>query len=80
MEVWVHEADQTLYVNRWAEQSQTLCIFNFSPLDHTIELPPLKRGKWELALDSADEQWNGPGSLLPETIHGTSAVLFHQSD
>ena len=34
----------------------------------------LPSGNWKKLLDSADEKWEGPGSLMPETIETDQAL------
>jgi maltooligosyltrehalose trehalohydrolase len=40
---------------------------NFEEAD-TLLRPDLPPGRWERALDSSEEIWNGPGSLAPPAI------------
>jgi len=61
---WAHEEDNLLFMHRWHQESEILCIFNFDEksIDFKINLP---EGEWEKILDSADAKWNGPGESLP---------------
>jgi maltooligosyltrehalose trehalohydrolase len=67
MEVKVLAEEKVLKLRRWHENSQVLCLLNFNsqPSSITMALPP---GTWKKLLNSADSQWGGKGSDLPETI------------
>jgi maltooligosyltrehalose trehalohydrolase len=82
------EDARTLLVRRWSTnaESQVCCVFTFNAADVTIA-PALPNGWWRKTLDSADSDWNGPGTLLPEMIRqgdelvfrGTSAAVYERS-
>jgi maltooligosyltrehalose trehalohydrolase len=67
LEVTVLAEEKVLKLRRWHGNSQVLCLLNFNsqPSSITMTLPP---GTWKKLLNSADSQWNGKGSDLPETI------------
>jgi maltooligosyltrehalose trehalohydrolase len=48
-------------------------IFCFSTQQMTVSLP-LPSGRWKKILDSADQHWLGPGSLLPEEIESNGRI------
>jgi maltooligosyltrehalose trehalohydrolase len=65
---------QLIVLERWKDSSHTLMILNFNKSDITIG--DLAGGeKWEKVLDSADENWDGPGSSLPPSIAVDAEVL-----
>lgn len=67
MEVVALDDKSVLKVRRWHQNSQILCLLNFEkePIQLTMALPP---GIWKKRLDSADTQWGGPGSELPDLM------------
>jgi maltooligosyltrehalose trehalohydrolase len=66
-------------VRRWHGGSNICSIFNFNKQDVKF-MPPLPEGKWQKILDSSDEEWNGPGSLLPDSfVTGEEIVLRRHS-
>jgi maltooligosyltrehalose trehalohydrolase len=77
LEVWGLEKEKVVFMRRWDDEQDThvFLIFNLneSNLDIHSQFPD---GRWEKLLDSSEEKWNGPGSLLPEIIDsgGESAI------
>jgi maltooligosyltrehalose trehalohydrolase len=69
------EAKQLVWWRRWNEQSQIVCLMNFSPSEITVEstAAPLLGHK---VLDSAELKWAGPGSPAPEELHSTQHVAL----
>lgn len=55
---WVIEG-HVLRIERWAEQSHVLALFNIRNEDAKIATPP---GSWRVVLDSSDVRWGGAGS------------------
>jgi maltooligosyltrehalose trehalohydrolase len=74
---------KVLLMRRWRDRSNVFCIFNFNDAD-TMLMLPLSDGIWRKALDSAEIQWNGPGTALREriianeevTVRSRSVVLY----
>ena len=85
LEVWGLEKEKVIFMRRWddGEDTHVFSIFNLndSNLDICGEFPD---GRWKKLIDSSEEKWNGPGSLLPEiiesgadsSIRGFSVGLF----
>jgi maltooligosyltrehalose trehalohydrolase len=77
------EDRKVLLIRRWRDLSNVFCIFNFSDADTRLTIP-LTEGVWRKALDSAEDQWNGPGTVLREritlneevTVRSRSVVLY----
>ncbi|MBF2074630.1 MAG: malto-oligosyltrehalose trehalohydrolase [Synechococcales cyanobacterium C42_A2020_086] len=67
LEVAVLPAEQVLKLRRWYHDSQVLCLLNFNTaaVSLTLTLPP---GTWKKLLDSAEAQWGGSGSDLPDVV------------
>jgi maltooligosyltrehalose trehalohydrolase len=73
------EREGLVLVERWMEESRTICLFNFNDSEITISFPG-KRGVLRKLLDSADLIWKGPGSLLPEKAgRGGNGVMAGRS-
>ncbi|MBR8832482.1 MAG: malto-oligosyltrehalose trehalohydrolase [Stigonema ocellatum SAG 48.90 = DSM 106950] len=79
LEVGFQEAEKLVWWRRWSDDNQILCLMNFNQSDITFQ-PNLTSSGWKKLLDSADEQWQGSGSLLPEKINsGQELTLRSQS-
>jgi maltooligosyltrehalose trehalohydrolase len=79
LEVGFEEDKKIVWWRRWSENNQVLCLMNFNHTETPFS-PKLINNSWNKLLDSADEQWQGPGSLLPETISaGQELTLRSQS-
>ncbi len=83
-EFQIDEAAQTLFVSRYDRVSGeciALC-FNFDAAEQRMMLPGAQR--WRKLFDSADRRWNGPGSVIAESVQSreqftmspTSGALF----
>jgi maltooligosyltrehalose trehalohydrolase len=67
LEVSSSETKKLLSFHRWSHDSQVFCLMNFSQQAATWDAPP-PEGNWQKRLDSADSQWMGQGSKLPQTL------------
>ena len=67
------EAENILFVRRWAETSQVFYVINFSTNPVKFE-PNIPEGNCQKVLDSAEESWKGPGSSLPQVIQPQQSV------
>jgi maltooligosyltrehalose trehalohydrolase len=67
-----HE-QRTLFVRRRAGSDEAFMIFCFSKQQTTVPLT-LPAGRWKKILDSAEQRWLGPGSLLPEEIESNGRI------
>ena len=67
MEVADSRAGNCLRVRRRFAGDEMFMLFNFadSPADFAGEVPS---GNWQKCLDSADIQWAGQGSVIPDTF------------
>jgi maltooligosyltrehalose trehalohydrolase len=66
LDAQAYEKHGLLLVRRWSESGEMALAFNFGgALALTVPLP---EGRWDKALDSAAQRWNGPGSPAPEGI------------
>jgi maltooligosyltrehalose trehalohydrolase len=64
---------RVLQVRRWRGTDQVWMLFNFNSDDLAIPAP-WPEGSWSAALNSSDEMWQGPGSLVRGTIGAGSEV------
>ncbi|MDQ7783446.1 MAG: malto-oligosyltrehalose trehalohydrolase [Desulfomonilaceae bacterium] len=60
-----------LLMTRSAAGESCLILFNLSSETRRVQLDwKVDEQVWEKILDSADDLWNGPGSILPERLSG----------
>lgn len=81
LETAVYEEEKVLLLKRWQERenSFSFCAFNYNTTDTRVFLGDfITEGRWKRALDSADVQWGGPGSLLPDELHAAEAILLRE--
>jgi maltooligosyltrehalose trehalohydrolase len=64
---------RALFVRRRAGSDEAFMIFCFSKQQTTVPLT-LPAGRWKKILDSAEQRWLGPGSLLPEEIESDGRI------
>ena len=82
------EREKLLWLRRWRSGAQAAIIFNFNNKPATAEFP-FPKGRFSRILDSADQKWNGSGSLCPDlleadgnaslTMAACSLVLFQSN-
>ncbi|MEB3883893.1 malto-oligosyltrehalose trehalohydrolase [Lyngbya sp. CCY1209] len=61
------EADKLISFHRWTQDSQIFGILNFNSESVGYQFDP-EGGTWQKRIDSADSEWMGPGSSLPDTL------------
>ncbi len=61
------ENSELLHVQRWGDGTEVTLLFNIGKGMASLRAP-LSRGRWHKLLDSADQCWDGPGTLIPEEI------------
>ena len=68
------EKSRLIALERWHESVCALCIFNFGPRQSVLD--DFSAETWVLLLDTADDQWRGPGRAhSPANAHPFSIVL-----
>jgi maltooligosyltrehalose trehalohydrolase len=82
------ESEKLLWLRRWRSEAQAVIIFNFGNEPATAGFP-FPKGRFSRTLDSADQKWNGRGSLCRDllevsgntsvTIAACSVVLFQSN-
>ena len=79
IEVSSVETDRLILLRRWHENSQVVCLMNFSDRLVTYN-PTLPEGTWHKQLDSSDSQWLGSGSVMPDILrNGEQLTIKSQS-
>jgi maltooligosyltrehalose trehalohydrolase len=82
LEVHGLEEPRLVLLRRWSAENRVFIVMNFDRREAIFNAPP--SGGWKKLLDSADEEWEGPGAFLPEfieqdrplTINGLSFAVF----
>lgn len=72
-DITTDEESQTIVYQRAMADGRLLCLLNFSQAVSLIDISPADRS-WVLQLDSADNEWNGPGSSLPADVTETQSL------
>ncbi len=67
------EEEKIVWVRRRADHSEVLLLLNLNQEEQRFPLPAAP--PWTLLLDSAAEQWQGPGSRLPRHLDAAEAVM-----
>jgi len=67
LEVSGTEEERLIFLRRWHNKNQVFCIMNFNKkgMAFPISVP---NGRWKKVIDSSEERWRGPGSLMPEIV------------
>jgi maltooligosyltrehalose trehalohydrolase len=73
-----YDSQMVLVIRRWNANDEAVVIFHFneSPLIMDLAFP---EGRWTKRLDSADEQWQGPGSRVPSKIISDGEIALSLS-
>ncbi len=65
LSVYGLEDKKVVFLQRGEGRDNSFTVFNFSNSEVSVKLP-LQENHWKKIIDSSDEVWKGPGSLLPE--------------
>ncbi len=71
--LWFSEEDKILIQKRWFEEDTTFMVYSFNNRPITMQFS--QEGKWRKLVDSADSEWNGPGSTLAPQL--SESQLLH---
>lgn len=65
-------------IRRWRDTRESFILFHAgeAPVQATIRLP---EGRWKKALDSAEDQWGGPGSAIPDVVASEGEAVMQLS-
>ncbi|OGO24501.1 MAG: malto-oligosyltrehalose trehalohydrolase [Chloroflexi bacterium RBG_16_50_9] len=75
LKVLGYEKNKMVFVLRWNEGSQAIAVFHFGDTP-SAETFPVPAGRWRKRLDSADRQWLGKGSRLPQKLDSKGKVTI----
>jgi len=75
VEVFGWEPDMVILVRRWNRVREVALVFHFGEIERSLMLP-FTKGRWVKRLDSAEHEWYGPGSLVPQEIDSEGQVSF----
>jgi maltooligosyltrehalose trehalohydrolase len=64
-----------MLVRRWNDTAEARIIFHFGSAQESMPVP-ISEGRWIKALDSAEKQWQGPGSRVAPEIESQGAVTL----
>lgn len=67
LDIYGLEDKRVLLMRRWKDESSVFFIFNFDNADVRLTVP-LTEGIWRKILDSSENIWNGPGTVLSERL------------
>jgi maltooligosyltrehalose trehalohydrolase len=73
MEVSDDGRKMMMLVRRWSSSAEAWIIFHFGSGLESRALS-ISEGRWTKALDSAEEQWQGPGSIVTSEIESKGKV------
>ncbi len=65
--------DKILLIQRWSEGNEVVLVFNLSQDQSSVTIP-MPVGRWHKRLDSAEERWQGSGSIIPEQLDARGEV------
>jgi len=74
-EVLGYEESEVLFIRRWKGDNEVETVFNFADNDVLITLP-VPAGSWKKRLDSAEQNWLGNGSAMPEQLNSPGEVAL----
>jgi maltooligosyltrehalose trehalohydrolase len=65
-------------IRRWGDRDDVFILFHAG--EAPVQAPvPLPEGRWEKVLDSAEDQWGGPGSAVPAFLSSEGEVMMEVS-
>jgi len=71
------EKHKLLLLHRWKGDNEVIVLFSLNNNQTAITLP-VPAGRWQKWLDSAEERWQGKGSIVPERLSskGEAAITL----
>jgi maltooligosyltrehalose trehalohydrolase len=75
----VSEFERSVIVERWQGDDFILAIINFGTEGGSAKIPAGLKGKFKKVIDSAEEQWSGPGDSAPEIITANDQIAMPES-
>jgi len=75
MLVWGDDERKVITVERWHGKSRVMIVININGSD--VSIHNVKHDhQWRKILDSSDQKWNGPGTLVKDNINGKNDVAM----
>jgi maltooligosyltrehalose trehalohydrolase len=68
------EERKLLFLHRWKEDNQVMALFNLNNNQTSVTVPT-PAGSWHKRLDSAEERWEGKGSVVPQWLSSKREVI-----
>ncbi|MGB7293691.1 MAG: malto-oligosyltrehalose trehalohydrolase [Thermodesulfobacteriota bacterium] len=69
LDVWGLEEEKVVFMRRWDNEQDTHVFLIFNPNESNSDIrSQFPDGRWKKLIDSSEEKWNGPGSLMPEIV------------
>ncbi len=75
MEVKTYKEIPALMIRRRYGEDQICSFFNFSERPAGVKIL-IEKGVWQKVFDSSSNEWEGPGSSLPESIQSDGSEVF----
>jgi maltooligosyltrehalose trehalohydrolase len=75
IEVEAYEEIPALMIRRRYGEDQICGFFNFSETPKGVKIL-IEKGDWQKVFDSSSNQWEGPGSSLPESIQSNGSEVY----
>lgn len=76
MAVRGREDENVIVLIRWCASGEAVVMFNFDNVQNRLKIG-LRPGRWKKRLDSADQRWQGPGSLTADLIPSNGRVAVN---
>jgi maltooligosyltrehalose trehalohydrolase len=73
MDIKAIEDHKLLFVRRWNGDNEIIALFSLSEHQESVTLL-VPAGRWQKRLDSAEEQWQGKGSIVPQWLSSNGGV------
>jgi len=67
------EERKLLFLHRWKGDNEVMALFNLNNNQTSVTLP-IPVGRWCKRLDSAEERWDGRGTILPQWLSSKREV------
>ncbi len=75
LDAWGNNEKKVVIVRRWKDNNSILALYNFNGKEVGLDSLRLEHPMKKM-LDSSDEKWSGPGSLLPDVIEKDCRVII----
>jgi len=73
MDMRIIDGHKLLFLRRWNSDNEIIIVFNLDDSQTAVTLP-VPAGYWRKSIDSAEERWQGGGSIVPEELSSKGEV------